>query len=53
MQWFYMFSPFFLSQVLKAKYRSLVISKIIRAVDKDKQSARTSILKAMMILKKA
>ena len=52
-----MFSLFFLSQVkshlLKAKYRSLVARKITRAVDKDKQLAETSILKAMMMLKKA
>ena len=34
----------------KAKYESLVIRKIIRAVDKDKQLARTSILEAMMML---
>ena len=29
------------------------ICKIIRAIDKDKQLARTSILKAMIMLKKA
>ena len=38
---------------LKAKYGSLVVRKIIRAVDKDKQLAETSILEAMMMLKKA
>ena len=38
---------------MKAKYRSLVIRKIIRAVDKDKQLARTSILEAIIMLKKA
>ena len=38
---------------MKAKYRSLVIRKIIRVVDKDKQLARTSILETMMMLKKA
>ena len=38
---------------MKAKYRSLAIRKTIRAVDKDKQLALTSILEAMMILKKA
>ena len=38
---------------MKAKYRSLVIRKIIRAVDKDKQLPRTSILEAMMMLKTA
>ena len=48
-----MFSPFFYLQSLNAKYRSLVIRKIIRALDKDKQLARTSILEVMMILKKA
>ena len=37
---------------MKAKYRSLDICKIIRAVDKDKPPAQTSILKAMMMLKK-
>ena len=37
---------------MKAKYRSLVIRKIIRAVDKGKQLVRTSILEAMMMLKK-
>ena len=31
----------------------MVIRKIIRAVDKDKQLTRTSILKAMMMLNKA
>ena len=44
---------FFYLSSLKAKYQSLVIRKIIRAVDKDKQLARTSVLEAMMILKKA
>ena len=48
-----MFSPFFYLQPLNAKYRSLVIRMIIRALDKDKQLARTSILEVMMILKKA
>ena len=43
---------FFYLSSLKAKYQSLVIRKIIRAVDKDKQLARTSILEAMMMLKK-
>ena len=38
---------------MKAKYCPLVIRKIIRAVDKDKQLARTSILEAMIMLKKA
>ena len=38
---------------MKAKYRSLVIRKIIRAVDKDKQLARTSILETIIMLKKA
>ena len=38
---------------MKAKHQSLVIRKIIRAVDKDKQLAQTSILKAMMMLKQA
>ena len=37
---------------MKAKYRSLVTRKIIRAVDKDKHLARTSILEAMIMLKK-
>ena len=49
----FMFSSFRYLRSLKAKYQSLVIHKIIRAVDKDKQLARTSILKAMMMLKKA
>ena len=31
----------------------MVIREIIRAVDKDKQLARTSVLEAMMMLKKA
>ena len=44
---------FFYLRSLKAKHRSLVIRNIIRAVDKDKQLALTSILEAMMILKKA
>ena len=47
-----MFSPFFYLGSSKAKYRSLVIRKIIRAVDKGKQLVRTSILEAMMMLKK-
>ena len=38
---------------MNSKYRSLVIRKIIRVVDKDKQLTRTSILEAMMMLKKA
>ena len=38
---------------MKAKYRYLLIRNIIRAVDKDKQLARTSILETMMMLKKA
>ena len=38
---------------LKAKYQSLVIRKIIRAVDKDKQLPRTSIFEAMIMLKTA
>ena len=50
---FIRFLLFFYLRSLKAKYRSLVIYKIIRAVDKDKQLARTSILEAMMMLKKA
>ena len=48
-----MFSPFFYLRSLKAKYQSLVIRKIIRAVGKDKQLGQTSILKAMLMLKKA
>ena len=48
-----MFSPFLYFRSLKVKYRSLVICKIIRVIDKDKQLARTAILKAMMMLKKA
>ena len=48
-----MFSPFLYFRSLKVKYRSLVICKIIRVVDKDKQLSRTAILKAMMMLKKA
>ena len=50
---FICFLLFFYLRSLKAKYQSLVIRKIIRVVDKDKQLARTSILKAMMMLKKA
>ena len=45
-------SPFFLSlslRSLKAKYRSLVIRKITRELEKDKQLPRTSILEAMML----
>ena len=38
---------------LKAKYQSLVIYNIIRVVRKNKQLAWTSILEAMMMLKKA
>ena len=34
---------------LKAKYRSLVIRKITRELEKDKQLPRTSILEAMML----
>ena len=49
---FMFFLFFFYLSSLKAKYQSLVIRKIIRAVDKDKQLARTSILEAMMMLKK-
>ena len=37
----------------QAKYQSLVIYRIIGAVGKDKQLVRTSILEAMMMLKKA
>ena len=51
---FFYFSFFFLSlRSLKAKYRSLVIRKIIRELEKDKQLPRTSILEAMMMLKTA
>ena len=49
---FICFLLFFYFRSLKAKYQSLVIRKIIRAVDKDKQLARTSIIEAMMMLKK-
>ena len=38
---------------MKAKYRFLVIRKIIRAVDKDKKLPRTSILETMMMFKTA
>ena len=38
---------FFYLSSLKAKYQSLVIRKIIRAVDKDKQLARTLVLEAI------
>ena len=38
---------------MKAKCWSLIIYKIIRAVDKDKQLTRTSILEAMTMLMKA
>ena len=48
-----MFSPFLYLRSLKAKYQSLVILKIIRAVDKDKQLVRTSTHEAMIMLKKA
>ena len=48
------FCPFFFYlRSLNAKYQSLVVCKIITAVDKDKQLARTSIFEVMMILKKA
>ena len=50
---FICFPFFFYLRSLKAKYQSLVIRKIIRAVDKDKQLAQTSILEAMAMLKKA
>ena len=50
---FICFLYFFYLRSLKAKYRSLVVRKITRAVDKDKQLAETSILKAMMMLKRA
>ena len=50
---FICFLLFFYLMSFKAKYRSLVICKITRSVDKDKQLAWTSILKAMMMLKKA
>ena len=46
------FLLFFFLRSLKAKYRCLIIRKIIRAVDKGKQLARTSILEAMIMLKK-
>ena len=49
---FICFLLFFYLRSLKAKYQSLVIRKIIRAVGKDKQLARTSIIEAMMMLKK-
>ena len=45
-----MFSPFYM---FFSRSLALGISKIIRAVDKDKQLAQTSILEAMMMLKKA
>ena len=45
------FLLFFYLRSLKAKYRSLVIRKIIRAVDEGKQLVRTSILEAMMLMK--
>ena len=48
---FICFLLFFYLGSWKAKYRSLVICKIIRVVDKDKQLTQTSILEAMMMLK--
>ena len=39
--------------LLKAKYLSLVVCKITRAVAKDKQPTRASIFKAATMLKKA
>ena len=59
MQSCFFISPFFFLSLslslrsLKAKYRSLVIRKIIRELEKDKQLPRTSILEAMMMLKTA
>ena len=52
---FFYFSFFFSLSLrsLKAKYRSLVIRKITRELEKDKQLPRTSILEAMMMLKTA
>ena len=47
-----MFSPFLYLRSLKAKYQPLVIRKIIRAVDKEKKLAQTSMLEAMMMLNK-
>lgn len=38
---------------LKAKYRSLVIRKIIRSVEKNRELASTSILEAMVMLRKS
>ena len=50
---FICFLLFFYLRSLKAKCQSLFIRMIISAVDKDKQLAKTSILKTMMRLKKA
>ena len=50
---FICFLYFFYLRSLKAKYRSLVVRRITRAVDKDKQLAVISTLAAMMMLKKA
>ena len=47
-----MFSLFLYLRSLKAKYQPLVIRKIIRAVDKEKKLAQTSILETMMMLNK-
>ena len=49
----YIFSFYSSYRSLKAKYRSLVIRKTIRAVDKNKQLPRISILEVMMMLKTA
>ena len=49
----YVFSFYACFRSLKAKYQSLIIRKIIRAVDKDKQLPRTSIFEAMIMLKTA
>ena len=38
---------------MKAKYWSLITRKIIRAIDKDKKLAQTSIFEVIMTLKKA
>ena len=50
---FICFLLFFYLRYLRAKCRSLVICKIIKAADKGKQLVWTSILKAMMMVKKA
>ena len=50
---FICFLYFFYLRSLKAKYRFLVVRRITRVVGKDKQLAVTSILEAMMMLKKA